>query len=204
MDAILLLIGIVLTVLGVKMKALSGQRSGRGISILTFGIVVIIVGTVWFLIGFRDGFSASQAQTQSESDPKAFCEELSQEFRELQSQLPISIDPTTTLWGGNAVYSNGRCSVVFNYGVNFEMVAEIIKKRVAEEFGNSNVPDTQEIIQDLNSEKGRQVFRESMIPVMGEPIHQLARKPFVDVLCNFAFDQKSIQAITINVEALSQ
>jgi len=39
-------IGIVLIVLGAKMKGPYGQRSGGGIAMLTIGIVIIIVGAI--------------------------------------------------------------------------------------------------------------------------------------------------------------
>ena len=60
MDLILLIIGIVLTVLGARMKDPSGQRSGGGIAMLTIGIVITVIGAIWFFLGFMVGFIASQ------------------------------------------------------------------------------------------------------------------------------------------------
>ena len=59
MDAILIIIGTCLTIMGAKRRDEAGHRTGGGIALMTFGIVATAVGSTIFVIGFLAGVMAA-------------------------------------------------------------------------------------------------------------------------------------------------
>jgi len=120
------------------------------------------------------------------------CEEYSRSFRKMQSQSPVHVDQFMSLEGGAATYSRGKCTIIFNAIINFDMYVEEFSVK------GSAGPDTQEIIRYLNTKEGRQKFRGDQTLVRGERLHRLAIDPFIDLIGNYKFDNGKIQAITVN------
>ena len=61
MDLLLVIAGVVFIVGGARFRTPEGQRAGAGIAMLTVGIVVTVIGTIWFMMGFIYGFALALA-----------------------------------------------------------------------------------------------------------------------------------------------
>lgn len=59
MDLIFLIVGIFLIVTGAKRKDVNGNRTSGGITMLTIGIVITIIGTLIFSTSFIIGYNAA-------------------------------------------------------------------------------------------------------------------------------------------------
>ena len=59
MDAILIIVGACLTIMGAKRRDDRGFRTGGGITLMTFGIVATAIGSTIFVITFLAGAIAA-------------------------------------------------------------------------------------------------------------------------------------------------
>jgi hypothetical protein len=60
MDAILIIVGTCLTILGAKRRDETGHRTGGGIALMTSGIVATAIGATMFVILFTVGWLMAQ------------------------------------------------------------------------------------------------------------------------------------------------